>query len=248
MDASAPEGLSIAFDYRFDDAGFFADPARREALEAAAAVWSSILRDDFEDIPAGTSVRTRDPEDPTGAGMNLTSDEAIDDVLIFVGCASFPDGIAQSNHTAGLSGIADFELVGRLQERYQGADFEPWTGWISFNCDSPWFFDATPATDDDIPGEQNDFHSTAMHEIGHVLGFGTASAFMALITDGAFVGPAAVSANGGPVPLTSSGTHFQSSVVSDGQVTLMDVSRTVGTRTPPTRVDRAAMADLGYTL
>ncbi|MFT5355463.1 MAG: hypothetical protein ACI9KE_002682 [Polyangiales bacterium] len=246
-DAGAP-GLGIAFDYRFDGAGFFMDPARRAALEAAAAEWSAILVDEFEDIPAGTTIRTRDPESPDTSAMNFASESVIDDVLIFVGCASFSGGIAQSSNPAAIGSVADTALATRLQERYAGARFQPWTGWISFNCDQPWFFDATPATNDDIPGEQNDFHSTAMHEIGHVLGFGTSDAFANLVDNGVFTGAEAVGAYGMPVPMTASGVHFQSSVISDGEVTLMDVSRTVGTRTPATRLDRAAMSDIGYTL
>ncbi|MFK7992203.1 MAG: hypothetical protein AB8I08_39655 [Sandaracinaceae bacterium] len=248
MDAAAPEGLSVVFDYRYDTAGFFSDPSRRAALEAAAAVWSTLLTDDFEDIPAGTTIRTRDPENPTAAATNFPSDDVIDDVLIFVGCARFDGGLAQSNHAAALSSVADVALANRLRARSQGADFQPWTGWISFNCDTPWFFDDTLETDSDIPGGQNDFHSTAMHEIAHVLGFGTSNAFSDQVSGGAFTGPTAVESFGGPVPLTSSGVHFQSSVVSGGNVTLMDISRTIGTRTLPTPVDIAVMADLGYAL
>lgn len=246
--APDPDGLSIAFDYRFDTAGFFADAARRSALEAAASEWSAMLMDDFEDIPAGTTIRTRDPEVPEMPAMNFASESAIDDVLIFVGCASFDGGIAQSNHAAAIGSVSDPALASRLQERTTGARFQPWTGWISFDCDQPWFFDATPETDNDIPGAQNDFHSTAMHEIGHVLGFGTSDAFAALVEGGTFVGAGAMAAYGMPVPMTASGIHFQSSVLSEGQVTLMDVSRTIGTRTPATSLDQAAMGDIGYTL
>ena len=247
MDAGV-QGLSVVFDYRFDRAGFFTDPARRATLEAAASAWSAILVDDFGDIPAGTTIRTRNPESPDTAAMNISSESVIDDVLIFVGCASFSGGIAQSNNPAAIGSVADGALASRLAERYMGARFQPWTGWISFNCDQPWFFDSTPGTDDDIPNEENDFYSTAMHEIAHVLGFGTSDAFAALVVDGGFVGTQAMSVYGMPVPMTASGVHFQSSVLSDGQLTLMDVSRTIGTRTPPTRLDRAAMSDIGYTL
>jgi hypothetical protein len=94
----------------------------------------------------------------------------------------------------------------------------------------------------------NDFYSTAMHEMGHVLGFGTADAFEVLVDDtaGTYTGAAAVAVYGGPVPLSSSLVHWDSSLRSDGRPTLMDPSRTIGTRTPPTTLDRSAFTDLGY--
>jgi len=249
VDTGPPvDGLSIVFDYRFDLDGFFTDPARRVTLEAAAAAWGRILLDDFETIPAGTSIRTRNPELPDAPGMSFPSAEDIDDVLIFVGCAIVDGGVATSNNTAALGSVTDPTLQARLIERYQGADFEPWTGWIAFDCDEPWFFDQTPDTDDDIPGTMADFYSTAMHEMGHVLGFGTADAFVAQVDTATFVGPAAVAVYGGPVPLTPAGVHFQSSLRSDGRLTLMDPSRTIGTRTPPTTLDESVFVDLGYEL
>ncbi len=180
--------------------------------------------------------------------MSFPAEEDIDDVLIFVGCAIVDGGIATSNNTAAIGSVTDPTLQAQLIERYEGADFEPWTGWISFDCGEPWFFDQTPESDDDIPAGVPDFYSTAMHEMGHVLGFGTAAAFEALVdaSAGTFDGMAAVAAHGGPVPLTSSLVHWDSSLRSDGRPTLMDPSRTVGTRTPPTTVDVAAFTDLGY--
>ncbi len=248
-DTGAPvDGVSIVFDYRFDTDGFFDDPARRTTLELAAAAWGRILADDFETVPAGTSLLTRDPQRPADPGMNLTIDEDIDDLYVFVGCSMVDGGIAQSNNTAALGTVSDPALQARLIERYQGADFEPWTGWISFDCDEPWFFDDTPETEDDIPPAMNDFYSTAMHEMGHVLGFGTADAFEVLVDDAAmtYTGAAAVAAYGGPVPLSASLAHWDSSLRSDGRPTLMDPSRTVGTRTPPTTLDKSAFTDFGY--
>ncbi|MEZ4368159.1 MAG: hypothetical protein R2939_18045 [Kofleriaceae bacterium] len=250
-DGAAQGGLSIALDYRFDDAAFFT-PAARTTLAAAAAAWGATFTDDFFEIPAGTSVRTRDPEAPTADGMAFDLDVAIDDLLVFVGCSHIdgPSGVtATSNHSAALGSVVDGALRAQLQARYQGADFEPWTAWISFDCDEAWFFDQTLEDASDIPGDQTDFWSTAMHELAHTLGFGTADAFAALV-DGtpAFTGAHAVAAHGGPVPLTAAGTHFASGLSSDGREPLMDSSRPGGERFPPTTLDRAALADLGYQL
>ncbi len=244
-------GLSIAFDYRFDDARFLTSSARRGVLEAAARQWGYLLGDDFGAIPAGTSIRTRDPELPDETGQTFASSQAIDDVLIFVGCADLdgPGGVtARSNSAAAIEAVTDPALREQLRDRYQGRDFEPWTGWISFDCQEAWFFDTTPETDGDLPTTQLDFLSVAMHEIGHVLGFGTAVAFRDHIAANAFTGPAAMAVHGGVVPTTEGGVHWTSDVESDGHSTLMDPSRSAGMRTPPTRLDAAGLADIGYQL
>ena len=249
--SNLPVRLKIEFDYRYDTFGFFDDPIRRSVLEEAAKSWGRVLGDDFPSIPAGTSVRTRNPENPTVSGMSFPIDREIDDVLIFMGCSDIdgPGGInAMSNHAAALNSVTDSTLRNALTERYHGSDFEPWTGWISFDCLQQYYFDETLNTTNDIPGSLTDFWSVAMHEIAHVLGFGTADAFAALSASQPirFTGSSATALYGGDIPLSSSGTHFQSGVLSSGIPTLMDPSRPGGTRTEPTALDIAALLDLGY--
>jgi hypothetical protein len=243
-------GISIAFDYRFDNAGFFTAP-RRLALEAAAQHWEDLIVDDFPPIPLGTDIRTRDPETPTQAAMAFPSDVAIDDVLIFVGCAANdgPGGtLATSNHSAAINSVVDATLREQLRTRYEGMDFQPWTGWISFDCAEDWFFDPTPATVTDLPAGRPDFLSTANHEVGHVMGFGTAMAYFGRVSNATFTGPRAIAAHGGPIPLIANGTHFASGLSSGGREPLLDPSRPGGVRSTATPIDIAVMADLGYDL
>ena len=247
-DASAPHRLTIAIDYRFDTTGFFT-PERRSALEAAARAWGEILEDDFPPIPEGTPVQSRDPESPADPSTAFVIDREIDDVLVFAGCSDVPTGYAVGNFSLFTSGVADPALRAELEARQTGDDFAPWTGWVSFDCEEPWFFDSTPASADDVPADRRDFHSVAMHELGHVLGFGSADVFERQVdASGSFVGPRAVAAHGGPVPLNTRGDHIRSDVTSDGRTTLMDAARELGERTTPTRLDRAFFEDLGYEL
>tara|TARA_R110002096_G_scaffold435826_2_gene663624 strand:- start:168955 stop:169818 length:864 start_codon:yes stop_codon:yes gene_type:complete len=243
--------LQIDFDYRYDTTGFFADGARRRTLEAAAVSWGRLLGDDFPSIPSGTSVRTRDPQNPDGEGITFEIDREIDDVLVFVGCSEIdgPGGTnAISNHAAALASVSDSELRNALNLRYRGADFQPWTGWISFDCGQEYFFDETFDSADDIPLGITDFYSVTMHELAHVLGFGTSDAFVTLQATGPirFTGPSATADYGGDVPLSSSGTHYESGVAIDGVPVLMDPSRPGGFRTEPTSLDIAALTDIGY--
>ena len=75
--------FTITFDYRFDASGFFDNPHHRAVLEEAAALWSGIIRDEFDDLPAGISFDLRNPSGPGTRSVTLT--EPVDDVVIFVG-------------------------------------------------------------------------------------------------------------------------------------------------------------------
>lgn len=252
VDIDAPpntvDGISIVFDYRYDNASFFT-AERRLVLEAAAQHWADLLVDDFPDVPAGTDIRTRDPEAPNVAATSFPSTAVIDDVLIFVGCSAI-DGaggtLAVSNHSAAINTVTDATLREQLRTRYEGADFEPWTGWISFDCGENWFFDPTPATTNDLPASQPDFLSTANHELGHVLGFGTAMAYFSHVVNATFTGTRAVATHGSAVPLLANGTHFASGLSSGGREPLLDPSRPGGTRSTATPLDVAVFVDLGY--
>lgn len=245
-----PVQLEIRVDYRFDTLGFFQDDARRRVMEEAAATWGRLLADDFEAVPAGTPLSVRDPEDPAQDAQTLALDEDIDDVVVFVGAAvldGYGGATARSFPSATLD-VDDADLAATLAERYDGADFEPWTGWITFDVSERWFTDETLAGDGDLPADHTDLYTNALHEMGHVLGVGTAPAFRALTDGGAFTGASATAVYGGPVPLAADDVHFTNDVVVDGERVLMDLSDPLGERFVPTRLDLAVLEDLGYEL
>lgn len=231
--------FDIRFDYRFDTRGFFDDPAVRAALEAAGALWEEAILDEFEDVPAGVSFSTRDPS--TGLTAEVTIDEPIDDLLIFVAGAPLQGALANAGPSGFDAGGDRFSARISPDFRGQGpaTDFEPYTGNMRFSTTATWSFDL----DGPVPG-RSDFLSTAAHEIGHVLGIGTAPAFDALVEDDAFTGANARALNGGaPLPLEPDG-HVEDGF--DGGRVLLDPTNTVGERKMPTDVDFALLADIGY--
>jgi Bacterial pre-peptidase C-terminal domain len=234
----------IQFDYRFDTQGWFT-PERRAALEAAAQVWERIIADEFPDTPVGTPtpyVLNPQTDEYVGSNNVFTTDRLIDDVTIFVGARSLGGstlavGAPSGNYTN--------------ETRYVGAKFEPWLGSISFDSNTNWFFDPTPDSATDIPLTQNDFISTAVHEMGHILGFNrSANAFNNQVVNDSFVGANAIAANGGsPLPLQPGGAHIRDGYEFGGSgESLMDPTSSSGGRQLPTALDAAILNDVGYTI
>lgn len=250
VDARVPSGavrFKIQLDYRYDTAGFFDDPSRKGALEGAARIWGRLLSDTYPNVPKGTFIKVRDPQKPTEPALPLNIDYEIDDLLVFVGSAELPSGTTgSSSPTAGLSGISDPTLAAALQQRFDGPVFQPWTGWITFDASTAFHFDPDPELGAPVPAGKVDFVSVALHELGHVLGFGTANAFKNQVVGGAFAGPKTKALFGGPLPLTPDQAHVPNTTMSGGTRALMDQSDATGTRYLPTPLDQAVLEDLGH--
>ena len=231
--------FNIEFDYRFDSSGFFNDPARRAALEAAADIWEGFIQDEFPNVPAGIEFTVDNPS-VSGREERIVLNEEIDDLLIFVGARPLP------GRTLGQAGPDGLDAAGTVfSNRINGSDFQPWVGELTFDPEGNWFFDSTPNTDGDIPFGQSDFISTALHEIGHILGIGTADVFEEIGAGGAFDGPNALNVNGGrPIPLERDLSHVQEGFLND--TVLLDPTSRNGTRELPTQVGLALLADIGY--
>jgi len=234
--------FDIKFDYRFDEFKFFT-PERKKILNLAAKIWSSHIRDEFDPIAAGETLKfSIDSID-----REVTLDKQIDDVLIFVSSVN----LSSNELTLGEgSYYAQYILGSDRETRIQGDNFEPWVGTIEFNslAEDSFYFDKTPTTDDDIPFDQQDFLSLALHEIGHVLGFGTAPIFREQIKNNKFIGTQSIDFNGGKsVPLDESGTHIKNGYSLDpNSDTLLDPFLTFGERNLPTNLDLALLTDIGY--
>ncbi|HKS36717.1 MAG TPA: matrixin family metalloprotease [Verrucomicrobiae bacterium] len=260
---TAQAQVTFQFDYSLDANNFFSGPniGRRTSLEAAATALQSRLADNLSGIsPSGGNSWTAVFANPaTGTQENVSNPTIAPNILLI-----YAGGRDLGTTTLGVGGFGGFGASGTQawldtvsQRGQSGApltEFGPWGGAVTFDIDAAWYFDADPSTVEAFPG-QNDFHSVALHELGHMLGIGTAASWTNLV-NGAnqFTGSESVSLNGGPVPLESNRGHWLNGTTSTlpgtatQQEVALDPSLTVGTRKNFTDLDFAGLNDLGWTV
>lgn len=267
--AGPARALTIEFDYRYDTRGFFTDLAtgaplqeRRDLLQQAASFYSGFTDRLTAIAPqAGDSWQVTIPH-PSLGGRPITLSNveiAADTLRIYVGGSASAPGVLGMAHTgSNLTATGSAAFVEAVTTRGQGdtqgadaTDYATWGGMIWFNAAHDWSFsvDATGPASGGGDGRP-DFLTTAAHEIGHILGFGEADAWLAQIVDGHFTGAASTALHGGAVPVDRFSAHWAEGVASlvDGvpQETLMDPSTRPGLRERPTALDYAGFADIGW--
>lgn len=261
--AVGAHGLTIELNYDYDTNGFFDNPEAREALEFAVQAFEP-LTDPLQAIqPGGNNSWTARITNPgTGAANFPVSNPAIGTgaLLIFVGGYDLSDTQIGLGGPGGWTAQAPSDFIDILRNRGQGitknndgtaVDFGPWGGAISFDTTNPngtsrdWHFgiDTAPSTG------QSDFISIAVHELGHVLGFGLADAFNNQIPDITFLGTATTELNGGN-GVQVIADHWKSGTRSPPYAipprAAMGGSIVLGSRTFFTPLDYAALKDTGW--
>lgn len=248
---------TIVIDYSLDANNFFpVGSTQRNTLASAAAALSSRLTDTLTAIaPSGGNTWTASfPNPATGATVNLT-DQTIATNVIRV----YAGGRELGGTTLGVGGPGGFGASGNSQAFFDSlgrgqydifsaantrTDFASWGGAITFDAvGTNWNFALTNPT-----AGQNDFYSVALHELGHLLGFGTADSFQNLVPVGTtFLGPASTLLNGGVNPqVTGDLGHWASGTTYLGQQVAMSPSITTGTRKVFTELDFAGLKDMGW--
>lgn len=266
--------LTITFDYTYDTGGFFsgANVSRRDILDQAATVFTSRLTDTLTAItPSGGNSWTAVFFNPSVSSITYLTPSnlsiAANDIRIYVGAVDLggsvlgrggPGSYSSSGSSAWNNIVAARGQTGALSNT-TATDFGPWGGAISFSSTASWYFDSNPNTVESFPG-QNDFYSVAVHEIGHVLGIGTAASWFTYVSGSTFTGSNSVASynatsggNGTSVALSSDQAHWANGTLSialgvgGSQEAALDPDLTTGTRKYFTALDMAGLQDIGWT-
>ncbi len=257
--------IDIQFDFSYDTRYFFnSNSAALSALDAAASVFETRFTDSLSAINSGGgndfSTEFFNPANPSGGNITLSNQSiGMNVIRVYAGGADLGGNTLGVGGPGGYScsGFGNFCGASNL-DRGQGAtsganavDFAPWGGSLAFDdtASTKWNFSAAQGPS----SGQSDFYSVAVHELGHLLGFGTADSFDASVSgSGYFTGAHAEAAYGGsPVPLyTTDKAHWAEGVMSTvngtPQEAAMDPTLTIGQRKYFTALDYAAMKDIGW--
>jgi hypothetical protein len=251
--------LTIQINYDFDANGFFSDQGRRDILQAAANDIVSRFDDDLAAIsPSGPNTWAANFMDPATGNTHKMPNLNVpaDTLILFAGGRDLPGnttgfggpGWWSDLPSAPPSTTAWWDLVRARGQTGALAtpqtDFGPWGGSITFDTlFDRWFFGLDPSG---LGPNGADFYSVAQHEIGHALGFLQGNESWDRWVSGTnFTGPNATAAYGGPVPIKSDG-HWADGVKFNGGPVVMDPVSENGKRITFTRLDFAAMADIGW--
>ena len=258
VNSQPASAISIIFDYSYDTSGFFtgANASRQTLLNQAASEFTTRIQDNLTAITSsgGNSYNANFSNPTTGALVTLNNYSVADNALIvYVGAQNLGAGTLGEGGPGGYSASGTSSFINSLNRGQTGAssnpstDFGPWGGAITFNdAQSNWYF----GSNDPVQGSGLfDFYSVAVHELGHVLGFGTANSFANLVGGSGFTGSASDALYGGVVPLADSG-HWQqglnSTVNGVSQGVAMDPSIEADKRKHFTELDFAALKDAGW--
>lgn len=252
-----PANLHIVFNYQYDSSGFFAAHPDAVARLNQAASMFSVFSDRLTALNPGSGNTWQEQFDNPATGRLVSVNNpvvAANTIVIYVGASSglralelgqgAPGGWSATGNETWLQDVEARGQAGALMG--QPTDFGPWGGSISFSRCTHWNFSTNPPAAD-----AEDFLSVAIHEIAHVLGFGTSDSWATYSSTGRFTGPDAQLANGGkPVLLSADSAHWadgsKSAVGSAWQACMMDPYLPAGQRRTLTQLDFAGLEDVGW--
>ena len=192
----------------------------------------------------------------TGGLQSLSSGLSIpaDTIRIYAGGRDLPSPQLASGANGAWSASGTSTWLNTVKSRGEpgallsaATDTAPWGGSVAFDTvGTAWHFGLTTSG---LDSNEIDFISVAVHELAHALGINPSNpAWARLAASGTFLGTNAKAANNGlSVPLSSDRAHWTQTTRNDGGlVAAMTPALTAGTRKLFSRLDFAALKDIGW--
>lgn len=251
---------TVVIDYSLDTNNFFDTQAKKDLLQTVADSLAGRLNDNLLAITPGPTGFGFDNTweaifDHPATGLEFSITDLIvpaDTIFIYAGGRELtaptvgqggPGGFMSLGTTEFLNIVKARGQAGALLELGTETDFSLFGGAITFDTANEWHFGLTT---DGLDSNETDFFSVAQHEIGHLLGIGTARSWQNQVIAGSFTGSASVVSFGGNVPLFGDLSHWAENTTSNGQIATMNPILLNGTRALFTELDFAALSDVGW--
>lgn len=244
--------ISITFDYSYDTNRFFADASRKNTLVQAGTYLESRLQDQLTAINSSGSndftAKFSNPSNFSSAVSIPSFDVAANDIRVYVGASDLGSNTLGTGGPGGFSVSGDQAFVTNAQTRGQDGvlaspptDFGPWGGAIGFNSTSNWYFDQDALSVESF--NDFDFFSVAVHELGHIIGFGTSASWDADVSGQSYTGEFSRATYGGAIPLDPDLAHWAEGTIGN---TAMEPVLAAGQRRYFTDLDFAGLRDVGW--
>ena len=248
LEAREVPAVAVQIDYSFDTSGFFNDPTRRAILQQAATDLGSRLGGSLAGInPGGTNTWTTTFFNPATGQQTTIANPTVgaNTITVYAGGRDMTGGEAGVGGNGGYSASGSQGWLDSLRNRGQSG-YSIWGGSVAFDTTGTnWFFGSSAAG---LGANQVDFYSVAVHEVGHLLGIGTATSWFNQVSGGTYRGASADAVYGGAVPVSGDSAHWANGLTIGGQQAAMDPILPTGVRVAFTSLDFAALRDVGWSV
>lgn len=251
LEAREVPAITLAFDFTLDmrangGSGFFEDnPGARTVLAKVGQEMGARVSASLAAItPSGGNSWTAGFYNPN-TGQQFTVQNlsvAANTLIVYVGGRAMPGGEAAQGGSGGY-GWSGSAAWGSTVATRGWSGFAPWGGSLAFDTTETWYFGTGTSG---LTSANTDFYSVATHELGHLLGIGTATQWFSKVQNGTFTGANSVATYGGAVPVSSDSAHWANNTTYGGAPAAMAPVLQHGQRHTWTALDQAALLDVGW--
>ena len=249
LEAREVPAITIQINYSYDTTGFFANnPTAQATLQQAANDLAAQLSASLPAITPGGVNSWSETFDAPSTGQQVSVGDpsvAANTIVVYAGARVLGGNQVSVGGYGGDSATGTQAWVNSLNSRGPfGALL--WGGSIAFNTTTNWYLGSSASG---LQSNQEDFLTCATHELGHVLGFGTAPTWFSQVSNMTFTGAHSEAIYGGPVPVTWGAGAELNGVTVNGVAPVFNLSLSPGVRSAPaTPLDFATLADVGWTV